>query len=288
MAQTIAVANMKGGVGKTTLSAMLAEGLAQRGAQVLLVDLDAQGSLSFALMGSERFEEAVRTNQTVSRYFAERASPNARPLEAFITPAASLLSSCKSLDLVAAEPKLQLVERTFIGDIAKFGIGNPLKGPETAASKWIKRELSKLPSKYEFIIFDCPPGISIFAFAGIQNSTKVIIPATPDYLSLLAVQSMQEYTLPAALKGRNKKHPLDVRIILNRCAGTSKLPKTYRGKLLKYIKERQWAANLATFQIPQSVRIQRAMEASEERTWTRFSEKYDTADIDLLLADLID
>lgn len=288
MAQTIAVANMKGGVGKTTLSAMLAEGLAHRGAQVLLIDLDAQGSLSFALMGSERFEDAVKANRTVSRYFGERASPKARPLEAFITPTASLLPTCKGLDLIAAEPKLQLVERTFIGDIAKFGIGNPLKGPETAASKWIKRELGQLPSKYEFIIFDCPPGISIFAFAGIQNSAKVIIPATPDYLSWLAVQSMQEYTLPAATKGRGKRQPLDVRIILNRCAGTSKLPAMYRGKVLKYIKDEQWAAKLAAFQIPQSVKIQRAMEASEERTWTRFSEKYEAADVNLLLADLID
>jgi len=57
-ARVLAVANMKGGVGKTTLSLMIAEGLsALRDARVLVIDLDAQGSLSYALMGREPYEK---------------------------------------------------------------------------------------------------------------------------------------------------------------------------------------------------------------------------------------
>lgn len=122
MAKTIAIANMKGGVGKTTLSAMLAESLAHRGKRVLLVDLDAQGSLSFALMGDQRFEAVVASSCTISTYFGERGEQHPRSLDAFITPHASLLPTCTTLDLVAAEPRLQSTERKFIGDLSRFAI----------------------------------------------------------------------------------------------------------------------------------------------------------------------
>jgi len=203
-ARTIAVANMKGGVGKTTLSMMLAETLAHQGRTVLLVDLDAQGSLSFALMGDERFEAVVDKKQTISQYFARRIATKAQPLSDFVVPAASLLPSCRTLDLVAAEPSLQTEERNVISFLTRFALANAFKeSPEKSASSWLREEIGALAKSYEYIIFDCPPGISIFAFAGIQNSGHILIPATPDYLSLLAIRSMHSRVLRDAI-GRRK------------------------------------------------------------------------------------
>jgi cellulose biosynthesis protein BcsQ len=187
---------------------------------------------------------------------------------------------------VAAEPGLQSVERKFIGDISLFKIGDPLKHPEAAASKWMRRELRALGAQYEFVIFDCPPGISIFAFAGIQNSTTIVVPATPDYLSMLAIRSMHDHALPAALRGRNRKAPLEVKIILNRCLGTANAPATYRKKILTYIKEKNWSAALAAMQIPQTTKMQNAMEAGEDRKWKTFEDKYDKENAAQLLQEL--
>lgn len=287
MAQTIAVANMKGGVGKTTISAMLAEALAHNGKRVLLIDLDAQGSLSFALMGHVRFEETVKQERTISTYFSERAEAAPKPLSAYITSRASLLPSCTSLDLIAAEPQLQSIERRFIGDLSRFAIADPLKQPEEAASKWITKELRALSSAYDVIIFDCPPGISIFAFAGIQNSAKVIVPATPDYLSMLAIRSMHEHTLPAAFRTRPKKARPEILLLLNKCSGTSKAPATYRKKILEFIESSKWSARLADMMIPQKQKMQNAMEADEERKWKKFTDKYDEADTIQMVQELI-
>jgi chromosome partitioning protein len=277
LARKIAVANMKGGVGKTTLSIMLAETLAHKDKSVLLIDLDAQGSLSYALMGDEKFEQTVDADRTISRYFSERVAPRPRPLGDFITPRPSLLSACSKLELIAAEPGLQTEERNVISHLTRFAIGNAFNGfPEKTASGWIKSELKDLDRKYEYIIFDCPPGISIFAFAGIQNSDHVLVPATPDYLSLLAIKSMQSRVLPAAAKGRPKKTPQKISLVLNKCRETTKSQKIYRRRIIEFIDSTKWKAELAPIQIPLNVQLARATESDDDREWATFGEKYDT------------
>jgi chromosome partitioning protein len=277
MARTIAVANMKGGVGKTTLSIMLAETLAHKGKSVLLVDLDAQGSLSYALMGDENFEKTVRDRRTISQYFSERIAPRPRALSQFVTTHPSLLPTCASLELIAAEPSLQVEERNVISHLTRFAIGNAFNGfPEKTASTWIKTELKALASHYEFIIFDCPPGISIFAFAGIQNSDHVLIPATPDYLSLLAIRSMQSRVLPEASKGRGRKRAQRISLVLNKCRETTNAQTIYRQRIREFISASEWKAELAAVQIPLKVQLARATEADEDRNWSTFAEKYDT------------
>lgn len=282
MPRMIAVANMKGGVGKTTISMMLAEALAFAGKRVLLVDLDAQGSLSFCLMGSERFQEVVEDGKTLSKYFAGRGNGGvAKGLTEFIVRAASLLPTCSKLDLVAAEPALQQVERDVIARLSRFSMGQPLRGtPENVVSQWLKSEMQTL-NRYEFIVFDCPPGISIFAVAGIATSDAIIVPTTPDYLSMLAVRSMRETALPNAT-GRRKRKP-SVSLLLNKCRGGTTSPQVYRERLSTYITDVNWDAALSPIQLPLKQKLADAVE-TEDREWNTFKQKYDIFDTQQLVS----
>ena len=70
MSKVVSFINMKGGVGKTTSSVTLAETCAAEfGWRVLLLDLDAQASASYALCGADRYEKAVRSERTLAAYF---------------------------------------------------------------------------------------------------------------------------------------------------------------------------------------------------------------------------
>ena len=67
--RTVSVVNMKGGVGKSTTVASLAETLASEGVRVLVIDLDPQSNVSMMLAGQDRWVELRQANRTIDEYF---------------------------------------------------------------------------------------------------------------------------------------------------------------------------------------------------------------------------
>ena len=271
-AKTLAVANMKGGVGKTTLAIMIGESLsALRHKKVLIVDLDAQGSLSYALMGRDRYESTIRSGRSITNFFKERADGKSRRLSSFVTPDASLLKECEKLNLVAAGPELQVVEREVITSLARLTIDSIFRGaPEVTTARWLKTEITRLRAFYDWIIFDCPPGISVFAYAGISCSDAVLMPMTPDYLSMQALRTMNTMILPAMkLKPSPRKY-----CILNKCRASTKAPRIYRDELLRANEDEGWGVEVMDIQLPLKQRIAEATDA-EAGGWKLFKGKYD-------------
>ncbi len=283
-ANTLAIANMKGGVGKTTLAIMIAESLsALRGRKVLIVDLDAQGSLSYALMGRERYEATLESGRSITNFFRERADSKTRRLSSFVTTEASLLPECKRLNLVAAGPELQVVERHVITSLARLTIDSIFRGaPEVTTARWLKSEITRLRAFYDWIIFDCPPGISVFAYAGISCSDAMLMPMTPDYLSMQALRTMNKMILPEMrLNPTPKKYS-----ILNKCRATTRAPRLYRDELLRANDDEGWEIDVMDIQLPLKQRIAEATDA-DAGSWTLFKGKYD-AELCEALIDVIE
>ena len=155
----ISITNQKGGVGKTTTACALLSSMHNRGAKVLGVDLDPQGSLSFSL-GLD-IEHCV----TIYDVFRGTASP-----EQAVSPTDTCDLLPANILLSAAELEFQKPGREFL----------------------LKTALSKLQDRYDFIIIDTPPALNILTVNAYVATDGLIIPMAPEVLSLLGVAQIKE------------------------------------------------------------------------------------------------
>jgi chromosome partitioning protein len=143
--RTIAIANQKGGTGKTPTTANLAFALNLKGYRVLLVDFDPQGSLSAYFMG---FEEAERQDITIYN-----AIMNVKPINA--------IHIQEGMDLLNAHDELEAATL------------------ELPAKPNAERRLLKVLSfytNYDFCLIDCPPNLGLLTRNALAAANKVIIP----------------------------------------------------------------------------------------------------------------
>ena len=155
MARILAVANQKGGVGKTTTSVNLAAGLAQSGRRVLLVDLDPQGN---ATTGSGVNKSKLeRTVYHVLLGLGEVAAIRRR-VEA------------SRFDLLPANRELAGAEVELVG----------LPQRETR----LRAALQPVVAEYDYILIDCPPSLSLLTVNGLVAARKVLIPMQCEYYAL--------------------------------------------------------------------------------------------------------
>lgn len=162
MTKVIAVANHKGGVGKTTTVASLGVALSRKGKNVLLIDLDAQTNLSGMFLSEETLENA---SETMYEALIEGA-----PLPQMRVRSNVSLSPA-SLDLAVAEIELS-------GRAAK----------ESILSRLIETE----KEKYDYILIDCPPALGILTTNAFFAADEVYIPLTAEALPLKGVARLEE------------------------------------------------------------------------------------------------
>ena len=155
MARIFCVANQKGGVGKTTTCVNLAAGLAQLGQRVLLVDLDPQGN---ATMGSGIDKRALEL--TVYDVLLE----NSTVLEA------RQRSEKGGYDVVGANRELAGAEVELV-DLER-------------RQERLRGALVPADAKYDFILIDCPPSLSLLTLNGLCSAHGVIVPMQCEYFAL--------------------------------------------------------------------------------------------------------
>ena len=189
--KVVAVANMKGGVGKTTLVVALAETLATmktegRATKVLVIDLDAQANASMSIAGDFLFDELLNQDKTFEVFIRQGIlHQKSLRLKDYVRSQASTLSSGNapiSLSLIAASPELRYVERELICTLTRAGYS--LEAVEGQVREVMVREINDLKPHFDFIIFDCPPGISAFTEAILKATDLIIAPVVPDILSI--------------------------------------------------------------------------------------------------------
>lgn len=174
--QVIAVVNFKGGSGKTTTAAHLAQYMALRGYRVLAVDLDPQASLT-ALYGIQ-----PELDEKASFYEALRYDDNRKSILDIIQP-----TNFPNLDVVPAN--LELQEYEYETPIA-------MQRKDSAAGKLfytrIGEALGEVDDRYDVIVIDCPPQLGYLTLTALTAATSVLITVHPQMLDIM---SMSQFLL---------------------------------------------------------------------------------------------
>jgi chromosome partitioning protein len=174
--QVIAVTNFKGGSGKTTTSAHLAQYLALHGHRVLAIDLDPQASLSTLFGYQPEFD--VNANETL--YGAIRYDDECRPLKEIIRE-----GYFNGLDLVPANLELHEFEHTTPRVLAEGNVvGEGMFFARVAST------LETVQDAYDVVIIDCPPNLGFLTLSALCAATSVIVTIHPQ---MLDVASMSQF-----------------------------------------------------------------------------------------------
>ena len=156
MGKIIAIANQKGGVGKTTTSMNLASGLSYIGKRVLLVDFDPQGNATHGIGAHE-----VGFDKTV--YDILMRDENVDDVKVTLQmPPLDVLPS--TIDLSGADV-----------DMAQY---------ETGREQLLKRKLEAVRDQYDYIIIDCPPALGLLNTNALTAADSVMIPVQCEYFAL--------------------------------------------------------------------------------------------------------
>ncbi|MBT9371333.1 plasmid partitioning protein RepA [Rhizobium sp. CSW-27] len=174
--QVVAVVNFKGGSGKTTTAAHLAQHLALTGHRVLAVDLDPQASLS-SLHGFQPELDQVASIYDAIRYDGER-----QPLADIIKP-----TNFPGLDIVPANLDLQEYEYD-----TPLAMADKTTNDGKTFFTRISRALAQVESNYDVVVVDCPPQLGYLTLTALTAATSVLITIHPQ---MLDVMSMGQFLL---------------------------------------------------------------------------------------------
>lgn len=155
MGRIIAIANQKGGVGKTTTAINLSASLASMGKKVLALDMDPQGNMTSGL-GVDK-DEAEKT-------VYDLIISNAGIEESIVKDA------IENLDVLPSNINLSAAEIELIGIENKEFI--------------LREEVEKVKDRYDFIIIDCPPALSMLTINAMTTADSVLVPIQCEYYAL--------------------------------------------------------------------------------------------------------
>jgi len=167
MTRLIAIANQKGGTGKTTTAVNLVAGLARQKKQVLFVDLDPQANATAVFMGTT-FVAGPEPGATVNDVLNE-----ATTIAQAIRPITLAGKEAINLDILPAHISLATAEQTLVSVFQR--------------ENRLQQAIQSVKHNYDFIIIDCPPSLGLLTINGLMTASEVLIPVEPGVFPLIGL-----------------------------------------------------------------------------------------------------
>lgn len=166
MSTTIAIANQKGGVGKTCTTLNLGVGLVQRGGRVLLIDLDPQANLTMSLGWTNPDEQATTISTLLYKTTKEQA----------LEPSEGILRHPEGVDLIPASIQLSGYKASLLGEFGRESV--------------LRQYIDSVRPLYDYILIDCQPSLNILTVNALAAADSVLIPTQPQYFSTAGLQML--------------------------------------------------------------------------------------------------
>ncbi|NNE73391.1 MAG: ParA family protein [Acidimicrobiales bacterium] len=182
MARIIAVANQKGGVGKTTTTVNLGAALAEQGKRVLIVDLDPQANATTGLGLNPRHLERTTYDVILHDVSIEDCAEASSMRNLFVAPS--------SLDLAGAE--IELV-------------------PAFNRERRLQNALNEAAVDYDYMLIDCPPSLGLLTINALTAASEVLVPIQCEYYAL---EGLGQLLRNVELVKKNLNPQLEVRTIV--------------------------------------------------------------------------
>ncbi|WP_426990840.1 ParA family protein [Pseudarthrobacter sp. Y6] len=190
MTHVVSTINLKGGVGKTTTTAALAEFLsAEFHKKVLVIDLDPQTNLTTVLIGEDKWKELNDAGYTLATLFTDALkSDEDEPdfdLEKTLQRRVSPVRDVGSVDLIPSS--LDLID---VQD--RLGSMSSGRFHSNVPTDLLRRAVRGILGDYDYVLVDCPPNLGIVTLNGLRISDGYIIPTIPDVLSTYGIPQIQK------------------------------------------------------------------------------------------------
>ena len=164
--QIIAIANQKGGVGKTTTCENLGIGLAQAGKKVLLIDGDPQGSLTISLGNPQPDKLPFTLSDAMGKILMDQP----------IRPGEGILHHAEGVDLMPADIQLSGMEVSLVNAMSRETI--------------LRQYLDTLKGQYSHILIDCQPSLGMLTVNALAAANRIIIPVQAEYLPAKGLEQL--------------------------------------------------------------------------------------------------
>ena len=191
MALFLAISNRKGGVGKSTISTMLAYSFAVwSDKKVLLMDLDAQSNSSLILLGGEQWIETQKKSKNVAAYIEDRlySIEQTKIKEYTVDQVGDVIKQNGAIPTLSLLPG-SLNFEDMQDELITFYSRNqtPYKQARNRCAEHFRAAFSFARAHADIVIMDCAPGLSNATHAALKLADKVVVPFRPDAVSAFAV-----------------------------------------------------------------------------------------------------
>ncbi len=164
LCKVIAIANQKGGVGKTTTTAALGAGLAREGYNTLLIDLDAQANLTMSLGWHSPDDISVTIASLMGMVI------NDEPLE----PDRCILTHDSGVKLIPSNIQLSALDATLVNTMSRESV--------------LRSCIHELRPLYDYILIDCTPSLGMLTINALAAADSVLIPVQAHFLSAKGIE----------------------------------------------------------------------------------------------------